>query len=50
MQDGEALDNTYVYYDDFGGDAGQPGTTGSKQGPAKIIQVRKCQTCGHSHT
>ena len=50
MQDGEALDNTLISYDDFGGDAGNRGTTQSKDGEAKLIKVRKCQSCGHSHT
>lgn len=50
MQDGEALDNTYVSFDDFGGDAGQRGTTQSKIGQPVIKIVRKCTLCGHSHT
>ena len=50
MTDGEALDNTLISYDDFGGDAGNRGTTQSKDGEAKLIKVRKCQSCGHSHT
>ena len=50
MQDGEALDNTYVYSDDFDNDAGQYGTTCSKIGQPIIKQVRKCNSCGHSHT
>lgn len=50
MKDGEALDNTYVSFDDFGNDAGQHGTTQSKMGHPIIKQVRKCISCGHSHT
>ena len=50
MQDGEALDNTLVSSDDFGNDAGQRGTTVSKVGQPVIKQVRKCISCGHSHT
>lgn len=50
MMDGQALDNTWVYYDDFGGDAGQYGTTCSKLGQPVIKKVRKCTSCGHSHT
>jgi hypothetical protein len=50
MKDGQALDNTWVGSEDFGGDYGQPGTTMSKQGQPVIKQVRKCTICGHSHT
>lgn len=50
MKGGQALDNTLISYDDFGGDAGNRGTTQSKDGEAKLIKVRKCQSCGHSHT
>lgn len=50
MKDGVALDNTLISYDDFGGNAGNIGTTQSKCGEAKLIKVRKCQSCGHSHT
>lgn len=51
MQDeGIALQNKWVSFDDFGNDAGQPGTTMSQQGPAVVKKVRKCQACGHNHT
>lgn len=50
MQDGVALENTWVSFDDFGGDAGQYGTTCSKIGQPVMKQVRKCSSCGHSHT
>lgn len=50
MQNGEALQNTLVSFDDFGNDAGQRGTTQSRVGEPKILQVRKCSSCGHSHT
>ena len=50
MTDGKAFDNTYVSFDDFGNDAGKRGSTQSKVGPAKIVNVRKCTECGHSHT
>lgn len=50
MKDGTALDNTWVGFDDFGGDAGQRGTTVSKVGQPIMKQVRKCTVCGHSHT
>lgn len=50
MQDGVALDNTEVCFDDFGNDAGKYGTTCSKIGQPIMKQVRKCISCGHSHT
>lgn len=50
MKDGEALENTWVSFDDFGNDAGQPGTTMSKIGHPVMKKVRKCTSCGHSHT
>ncbi len=50
MSDGQALDNTWVSSDDFGGDALKRGSTISKQGPAVFKKVRKCTSCGHSHT
>lgn len=50
MTNGQALDNTWVGFDDFGGDAGQVGTTISKIGPPIMKNVRKCSSCGHSHT
>lgn len=50
MQDGQALDNQWAGSSDFGGDYGQPGTTMSKSGSAIMKKVRKCSSCGHSHT
>lgn len=50
MQDSTALQNSLVSFDDFGNDAGKPGSTQSFSGPAKQITVRKCSQCGHSHT
>ena len=50
MKDSTAYINTEVSFDDFGNDAGSRGTTVSRVGPAKIIKVRKCSACGHSHT
>ena len=48
--EGQALDNTWVGSDDFGGDAGQRGTTISKIGPPIMKKVCKCIFCGHSFT
>lgn len=50
MEDSAAYINTIVSFDDFGNDAGERGTTVSRCGPVKIIKVRKCSACGHSHT
>ena len=50
MKDGQALNNTYVSFDDFGNDAGRRGTTQEKSGTPVVKQVRKCSACGHSHT
>lgn len=50
MKDGEAFDNAYVSSNDFGNDAGSRGTTMSKSGQAELVKVRKCISCGHSHT
>ena len=50
MSDGQALDNTWVGSEDFGDDYGQPGTTMSKIGQPIMRVVRKCSSCGHSHT
>jgi hypothetical protein len=50
MQDSHAIDNKQAYSDDFGDDAGRPGTTTSKTGQSVMKQVRKCRSCGHSHT
>jgi hypothetical protein len=44
----KALNNTIVYYDDFGKDAGSRGTTGSRQGTAQLVDCIKCKSCGHS--
>ncbi len=44
----KAFNNTIVYYDDFGKDAGSRGTTGSRQGTAKLVDCIKCKLCGHS--
>ena len=44
----KALNNTMVYYDDFGGDAGGRGTTGSRSGKPKMVECLKCEDCGHS--
>ena len=44
----KALDNQYTASDDFGNDAGQPGTTMSKNGKAVLITCVKCSDCGHS--
>lgn len=50
MQDSTAIQNTLVSSNDFGNDVGKRGTTQSRIGPAKQIIVRKCTSCGHSHT
>lgn len=50
MKDGQALENTWVGSEDFGGDYGQRGTTISKIGQPVMKLVRKCSSCGHSHT
>mgnify|MGYP000916018169 CR=1 FL=1 len=50
MTDGQAIQNSLVSSEDFGGDAGENGTTQTRTGPPKIIAVRKCSKCGHSHT
>lgn len=50
MKDSTAFLNDSVSFDDFGNDAGQQGTTQSRVGKAKQIKVRKCTSCGHSHT
>ena len=49
IQEGQALDNTWVGSDDFGGDAGQPGTTMSKIGTPVLVKCMKCKSCGHSY-
>lgn len=50
MKDGDALDNTWISFEDFGNDVGKRGTTMTKQGQPIIKKVRKCVNCGHSHT
>lgn len=50
MHISKALDNTLVAHSDFGGDAGNRGTTQSKEGPAILVPVWKCEKCGHSYT
>ena len=50
MKDSTALQNTLVSSNDFGNDAGQRGTTQSRTGKARMLNVRKCSNCGHSHT
>ena len=44
----KALQNTLHYSNDFGNDAGQRGTTGSRSGEAILINVIKCPQCGYS--
>lgn len=44
----KALLNTLVSSNDFGNDAGNRGTTQSRQGKAKLIDCIKCSSCGHS--
>jgi hypothetical protein len=43
-----ALVNTLVSFDDFGNDAGKRGSTQSRVGVAKLVNVQKCVNCGHS--
>lgn len=50
MVDSIAFQNTLVSSDDFGNDSNTRGSTQSRIGEAKQIKVRKCQSCGHSHT
>lgn len=50
MKDSQALENTWVGLEDFGKDFGQRGTTMSKIGQPVMKVVRKCSSCGHSHT
>ncbi len=47
---GVALVSTTVASDDFGSDAGEPGTTQSVGGPGRAVRVRKCPSCGYSRT
>jgi rubrerythrin len=48
MVSSTALKNTWVSFDDFGNDAGQPGTTENRIGKAVKVKVWKCPECGHS--
>ena len=50
MKDSTAFQNTLVSSDDFGNDSGQRGTTQSRVGEPQYLKVRKCSSCGHSHT
>lgn len=50
MKDGIALDNTYVISIDFPDQTDFKGCTQSKIGQPNIVNVRKCISCGHSHT
>lgn len=45
MQDGEATKNDDLYHENSGNTTVWPNT-----GKPKILQVRKCSSCGHSHT
>lgn len=47
-QRSKAFHNTWIYFDDFGGDAGQVGTTASRQGKAILVDCLKYEDCGHS--
>ena len=46
MLPSKAIKNTLVGFDDFGGDAGQPGSTVSRSGPAIMVDCIKCPKCG----
>ena len=48
MVPGKALHDTLVSMDDFGGDAGEPGTTLRRSGPAVLVDCLKCPECGRS--
>lgn len=56
MKEGTALENTYTQYADFFDTTTGTvkhygmGCTMSKDGPAKMVNVWKCPTCGHSIT
>jgi len=50
MKDSTALDNTYVTSIDFPGETNLRGCTQSKIGYPVMKNVRKCSSCGHSHT
>ena len=45
MQDGKAIKNDDLYHKNSGNTTVWPNT-----GEPKILQVRKCSSCGHSHT
>lgn len=51
---GQAMMNTLVGHDDFGGESKiRPiprGVTVSRSGPAILVEVMKCKTCGRSIT
>lgn len=40
--------NGLVSFNDFGNDAGLRGSTQSRVGEAKLVEVNKCPSCGHS--
>jgi hypothetical protein len=48
MKEGKAFVNTLVAMSDFGGDAGQRGTTQTRKGAPVLVDVFKCEDCGHS--
>lgn len=48
LQPGEALQNTLVGYPDFPGD--DHAVTVSPTGPARMVPVLKCTSCGYSRT
>src|SRR5689334_21884532 len=50
MKDGQALINTLVLHDDFGGDAASNGCTMSYSGAAQMVACWKCPKCGKSLT
>lgn len=45
---GKALKAKVVSADDFGGDAGLPGTTLREEYDGTLIDCMKCEGCGHS--
>ncbi|MEM1055151.1 MAG: hypothetical protein AAGI52_06465 [Bacteroidota bacterium] len=50
MGDGVAIENALQSSEDFGGDAGEPGTTMSMVGTGRRMACRKCGACGYSTT
>ena len=50
MKPGVAMGQTWVSFEDFGGDAGSLGATWSAGGPGSVIECWKCPRCGHSVT